>query len=146
MHVLFTLFHRFSFLDDKEYDFEDDDDDDDVLETKSKHAGLPSPKAMLSSAKVSPQVFDSSPKLQRRAKSGSLLFSQVASGLNSNGGGSRGGSPVQGSSPLLSRSVSGSGSRAHSGHSSPFTGSPIIFRKDFLKGSPSSAPESRFRF
>lgn len=130
-------------MDNHEYNF--DDEAGDVLEAKSKHVGLPSPKGLLSSAKVSPQVFDGSPKFQSKAKSGSLIFSQAASGFNSNSGG-RGGGTVQGGSPLPSRSVSGSDSRAQPGHSSPFTGSPVIFRKDFLKGLPDPGSESRFRF
>lgn len=143
----FNLSHicyRFSFLDNSEYAAADDDNDDDVedgLVTTRRHAALPSLKAMLSSAKVAPQVFDGNHKFQRKAKSGS----QLTSDFNRHGEGRVAGT-VQSSSPLLSRSVSGSNSHAQPGHSSPFTGSPIIFRKDFLKGSSSSAPESRFRF
>lgn len=127
-------------MDNHDCDF--DDEADPVFEVKSKHTSSPNPKELLvSSAKVSPQVFDDSLMFQCKVKSGSPVFSRAIFNSSNRG---RDGGTAQGSSPLLSHSVGGSGSK--SGHSSPFTGSPIIFRKDFLKGSSSPGPEARFRF
>ena len=139
-HLVAFPFIRFSFLDNHDYDF--DDEADPVFEVKSKHASSSSLKEPLaSSPKVLPQVFDDSPTFQSKFKSGSPIFSRAIFNSSNRG---QDGVTAHGSSPLLNHSVGGSDSKPE--HSSPFTGSPIIFRKDFLKGSSSPGPEARFRF
>ena len=139
MHTVCTMsFHphlcayvyRFNFLDTEELS---SDDDEDVFQTgsKPKHVSFPpmgSPRVKSSGQKerssspVVPRRMDSSP-----TSSSPMLPRQV---INS-------GNTKQTASPLVGRSIS---EGPMSGSSSPFTGSPIIFRKDFVKGSPFGSP------
>ena len=122
--------YRFNFLDSEDLS---SDDDDDVFQigSKPKHVSLPpmgspqvkpSGRMERSSSPVVTRRMDSSP-----ASSSPKLPRQVFSSSNNK----------QSASPLVGRSIS---EGPIPGSGSPFTGSPIIFRKDFVKGSPFASP------